>query len=232
MLHKIKKLFLYKFTSFFYRKGRIEYFRRIHFEYHRGMTYVELIVVLSIFSIVSAFSLFNYQAFEDKVDIKNLSNDIALYFSKAQKSSTSGELPLAIPLVDPWKPSYGIFIDLAEDDKTFYYFTDLNQDKYFDAPLPFICPSEECIQEINITKGNYISNIEVFYQNINDPSTVIDNDLAISFTRPSSTATVVSSDLPVPLPSPISHVVITVSSATSELTSLIRVFTSGRIQLN
>ena len=45
---------------------------------NRGMTYVELIVVLSIFAVLSSVAIFNYGSFQDKVDIKNLGSDIAL----------------------------------------------------------------------------------------------------------------------------------------------------------
>ena len=60
--------------------------------YNRGMTYVELIVVLSIFSIMTSVVLFNYGAFQAKVDIKNLASDIALKIVEAQKSALSGKL--------------------------------------------------------------------------------------------------------------------------------------------
>ena len=45
---------------------------------NRGMTYVELIVVLGIFAVMLSISMFNYKRFQGKVDIKNLANDIAL----------------------------------------------------------------------------------------------------------------------------------------------------------
>ncbi|KKQ07855.1 MAG: hypothetical protein US18_C0006G0001, partial [Parcubacteria group bacterium GW2011_GWB1_36_5] len=51
---------------------------------NRGMTYVELIVVLSIFAVMSSIVLFNYGEFQAKVDIKNLASDIALKIVEAQ----------------------------------------------------------------------------------------------------------------------------------------------------
>ncbi|WP_146755300.1 type II secretion system protein, partial [Shigella flexneri] len=61
--------------------------------WERGMTYVELIVVLSIFATISSVVIFNYGAFQDRIDIKNLSSDIGLKIVEAQKSSLSGQLP-------------------------------------------------------------------------------------------------------------------------------------------
>lgn len=205
-----------------------------------GMTYVELIVVLSIFSVISAVSIFNYQTFQDKVDIKNLSNDIALKVVEAQKSSLSGKLPV-LPPASPgiWKPSYGLYFDLTPDstnnppntgDKVFYYFVDLDQSKTFDHG-GYSCPGNECLDKVSITKGNYIQEIRFFYQDgIPAEGEVWSDDLNIVFTRPNSGAVFESSTL---INRPVDRVEIKLSSPGSEpATSLIKVYSSGRIQIN
>ena len=58
---------------------------------NKGMTYVELIVVLSIAGIIASISLFNYKDFQDRVDMKNLASDIASKIVEAQKNSISGK---------------------------------------------------------------------------------------------------------------------------------------------
>src|SRR3989344_4561547 len=88
--------------------------------YNAGMTYVELIVVLSIFSVMTSIALFDYNKFQAKVDIKVLANDIALKIVEAQKSAMSGKIPIQ-NISSTWKPSYGIYFDLA-DGKNFIYF--------------------------------------------------------------------------------------------------------------
>src|ERR1035437_1408114 len=94
-----------------------------------GMSYIELIVVLTIFSVISSVVIFNYGNFQAKVDIKNLASDIALQVVQAQKSSLSGLLPpLAQELlvIPGWKPSYGVYFTTS--DKTdFIYFVDVYQ---------------------------------------------------------------------------------------------------------
>ena len=130
------------------------------------MTYIELIVVLSIFAVMSSIGLLNYKAFQAKVDIKNLANEIALKFVQAQKEATSGKLPVfSYPAVDPWKPSYGLYFDPTDTDTSFIYFVDLDNGGDFDAPFN-ICPninaSIDCIEIITITKGNRIDKIEAF----------------------------------------------------------------------
>ena len=47
------------------------------------MTYIELIVVLSIFAVMSSVVIFNYGLFQARIDIKNLASDIALKFVEA-----------------------------------------------------------------------------------------------------------------------------------------------------
>src|SRR3990167_3431372 len=93
-----------------------------------GMSYIELIVVLSIFSAMTSIVLFNYGDFQAKVDIKNLASDIALKVVEAQKMSLSGQFPPqpqygAIGDPAAWKPSYGVSFDLTTPTQ-FIYFVD------------------------------------------------------------------------------------------------------------
>ena len=200
---------------------------------NKGMTYVELIVVLSIFSIMTSIVLFNYGEFQAKVDIRNLASDIALKIVEAQKSSLSGRFPPAThTLSDPstWKPSYGLFFDVstAIAKTSFIYFTDLD---YTDPPpkqngfFEGTACTDECLEKIDITKGNSITRLDVFYQ---DSSTISLNYLTVSFKRPDSSAIIKSSP---PLNPNISYAQITISSPSSS-TAIIKIYPSGRIQIN
>ncbi|OGI85721.1 hypothetical protein A3A05_03150 [Candidatus Nomurabacteria bacterium RIFCSPLOWO2_01_FULL_41_12] len=199
---------------------------------NKGMSYVELIVVLSIFSVMTSVVLFNYGEFQAKVDIKNLASDVALKIVEAQKSSLSGKFPpaaqqalIASPLT--WKPSYGLFINQASDDKSFFYFTDVDQNNDFNDST--CAGSGECLEKIVITKGNSISSLNVFYQDDITPYNL--NDLTITFTRPNSGAVIKSSQIVPPLPAPISYVQITIASPQA-VSALIKIYPSGRIQVN
>ena len=92
---------------------------------NRGMTYVELIVVLSIAALLSSVSLFNYKLFQDKVEMKTLASDVALKITEAQKASISGKLPV-LGAYPTWRPSYGIYfpqqVSPVTNNKSFYYF--------------------------------------------------------------------------------------------------------------
>lgn len=189
---------------------------------NQGMSYLELIVVLSIFSVMSTVVIFNYGDFQARVDIKNLASDIALRIVQAQKSALSGSLSSKVPTVSPWKPAYGVYFNLI-DNKSFTYFTDLNNDNQYDGSA---CGgSGECVDKITITKNNIISRMDVFYQGGTSASL---NDLTIIFTRPNSSASISSTTT---FTLPVSYVQITVTTPKGSV-SLIKLYPSGRVQIN
>ncbi len=188
------------------------------------MTYVELIVVLSIFSTMTSIVLFNYNKFQEKVDIKVLANDIALKIVEAQKSSISGKWNLNA--LSGWKPSYGIYFDLS-NDKNFIYFADfLTVNQQYDLGSD-VCSSagDECLNKINITKGNYISQIDGYLDSSPFPIT---NPLSITFKRPDSSAVFKSNGS---LLVGFDYMQITIISPSS-VTARIKIYPSGRIQIN
>lgn len=202
-----------------------QFFKKLKsFKLNQGMTYVELIVVLSIFSIMSSLIIFNYGEFQDRVEIKNLANDVALKIVDAQKSAIFGRFPSVAQqatITSTWKPSYGVYFNPVSDSQSFVYFSDLNNDNSYQGPD---CTGE-CVDKISITKGNLISSIDVFYQDL-----TVQNipDVTVSFTRPDSTAVFRSSSA---LNPSISYVQITIVSP-KEVESFIKVYSAGRIQID
>lgn len=199
---------------------------------NRGMTYVELIVVLSIFAVMTSIVMFNYGAFQAKVDIKNLESDIALQIVQAQKSSISGTFPPPAQqtlITSTWRPSYGIYVNRVSDNKSFVYFADLDNDSSY---TNINCVGiGECLNKITLTKGNTLSRLDVFYQD-GTSSLGLSNgldDLTIIFKRPNSGAIINSTGLS---GSVISYVQITVSSQDGKSKGYIKVYPSGRIQVN
>jgi prepilin-type N-terminal cleavage/methylation domain-containing protein len=219
---------------------------------NRGMTYVELIVVLSIFAVMTSVVLFNYGDFQSRVDVKNLTTDIALQIVQAQKSSIAGKLPPASQTGQwdtTWKPSYGVFFNPVPDDHDFVYFTDLGiwdnvnkvntQNSFFDiinGPLSdaWTCAGE-CLSKITITKGNTISRMDYFDSSISclPPATTCHflGGLDITFSRNSSGPTFFNEDSQTKLPNNISYVQLTILSLKG-FPSYIKIYPSGRIQIN
>ena len=207
---------------FYFKNLKLYKLKAKSYKLNRGMTYVELIVVLSIFSIMTSVVLFNYSKFEDKVNIKVLANDIALKIVEAQKSSLSGELLPAgkLPTINPWKPAYGIYFNLS-NNKNFVYFVDLNNNNSFDDS---ICTGE-CLNSITITKGDFVSRIDSY---LASTPTQITNPLAITFKRPDSRAIFKSNGL---LLTGFDYIQITITSPSAK-TAYIKIYPSGRIQKN
>ena len=200
---------------------------------NEGMTYVELIVVLSIISVMSSIVVYNYGGFQAQIDIKILASDIALKVVEAQKASLSGKFPPVAQSTytssDPtWKPSYGVFIDRVADNKSFTFFTDFknpSQNGLYEAST---CPGTgECLEKITITKGNTISSMNVFYSGTPTTPNPI-NNLTVTFMRPNSGAIIKSNP---PLASSIYYVEINILSPKGA-TAKIKLYPSGRVQVN
>ncbi len=63
---------------------------------NKGMTFIELIVVMGIFTAISATVLFNYRDFSDGVELQNLGQEIALQGKRAQTLASQGRSPLTL----------------------------------------------------------------------------------------------------------------------------------------
>lgn len=185
-----------------------------------GMTLVELIVVLSIFAVLSTVAIFNYRDFQAKVDIKNLGSDIALKIVEAQKLSVNGVWNSSTTLAN-WKPSYGAYFDTATP-KQFLYFADLdNNDRYDGLPTCTI----ECLDKITITKDNYISRIDGY---TGSTITLITTPFSVVFRRPDSRAIFRDSNGAL---IGFDYIQITVDSPNGAKV-LIKLYPSGRVQVN
>lgn len=207
---------------------------------NRGMTYVELIVVLSISGLIASISLFNYKDFQDRVDMKNLANDMALKIVEAQKSSIAGKLPITGAPSSTWKPSYGVYFDFengTNPKKNFYLFTDLDDNKGLNIDDMTNCPQGECNSKITLGNNYEINNLNI-YTSDGSPNPVANNitQLNINFTRPNSGAIFSNKD-PVTYNSvfgesvQILYAEITLINTRNSATSLIRVHSSGRVEI-
>ena len=192
------------------------------------MSYVELIVVLSIFAAMSGIAIFNYGGFQDKVDIKNMAADIASKIVEAQRSALAGQWPPVDPTLisSGWKPSYGVhFFEPNIDNKNFIYFVDLdnNNNQYTGDPD---C-SDECLNIIKISKNNKISALERCSNEDPGSCVSISDSLSITFQRPDSGATFVPD-----LPATDNYVKITISNDSESVSSYIKIYPSGRMQVD
>lgn len=193
----------------------------------KGFTYVELIVVLAIFAVMSSIVLFNYGEFQAKVDIKSWVSDIALKIVEAQKSAMSGKQVTGSPT--DWKPAYGVYFDTA-DSKNLIYFADIDGSPGYNfGDVPDI---------VNITKNIFIYKIEKCTGEpcpLNSPEI---NPLSITFKRPDSSAVFTGSGGLLYDPNNLStglfaYIQITIKSPRSTtVMAKIKIYPSGRVQVN
>ena len=126
-----------------------------------AMTFIELIVVISIFGIMATIVLSNFKSFANKITIENVAHDVALRIVEAQRSAASGKLSSLVNVPDGYRPRYGIFVDQVNNKMTLF----------IDAPTggaiagnyhyddTGTCPSTECVSELVFQNGYTISSI-------------------------------------------------------------------------
>ncbi|QQR49932.1 type II secretion system protein [Candidatus Nomurabacteria bacterium] len=91
---------------------------------NRGLTFIELIVVLSIVGAISSTVLFQFGSFSSNVTLQNLAQDIALIIKKAQTNAISGSLSSGF--IAGQAPSYGVNFDTTSGNQNkFNYFRDI-----------------------------------------------------------------------------------------------------------
>ncbi len=210
-------------------------------KFKKGMTFIELVVVMSIFTIISSITLFQYKNFQESVDLKSFANDISLKISEAQINAINGKLISGV--VDPatWKPTYGVKFDTSANKKFAYYVNVNSIDYYCDTPAcvpPFnppyhnTLPSEKVIDVYTLNKGFYISDMRAVGQEVSgycppEPGGQISN-VEFRFIRPNATPIVYIA--PPYTCSTLQYVNIVLSSQNGR-TSKIRVHKTGQIQL-
>jgi type II secretory pathway pseudopilin PulG len=217
-----------------------------------GMTYIELIVVLGIFSLMATVLLFKYSDFGKQVDLQNLSQDIALEVVHAQKISLSGLQPsfgsagynLVPSNTNPWKPAYGVYFNTANppdlssnqaNPSQFITFVDGVQNRDYDeldcnpTGTPDEKGDQECIDVIDLARGDKITNICVADNTECDDLSNLPgnaNDISVVFTRPDSSAFIVDDSDHIVL----NKAVISISDQDGTFARHVIIFASGRIE--
>ena len=225
----------------------------------QGMTFIELIVVMSLFTIFASLTLFQFSTFSGSVSIQTLSQDIALKLVQAQKFGSSGAYP---NLINPatqglfipadWTPTHGVHFYVATGaipgSSDFQYFfdgtqgglLDINRNNKFDASALNDCSgADECLDNIIINGGDHIMGLCV---ETSVASCVVDSmgrfasgttieNLDIMFSRPNLSAKISAyTGTGVPiLPANILSAKISVASANGSHKKIITVYPVGQI---
>ncbi len=165
----------------------------------QGLTVLELVVVMFIFTLVSAIAIFNYSQYKTTVSLGNLSQDIALTIRKAQIYAISVK-GSDINGSGKQFPGYGIHFYLSTtagrvsdgSDHSFVFFSDipftfgmLGDGVYNQllANCDNLMFGNECMNIINITSTDRI--VELCADSVCvAPALSVSPSLDIVFTRP------------------------------------------------
>lgn len=160
-----------------------------------GFTLMELLVVVALLMIILSVSLFNYDKFGKDVELENAVYSVALAIREAQVYGVNKALKDVSEPENSFGGSYGYGAyfnkenenpSLAADKKKFLLFIDdVSNNQVFNGDC-LGGENDECFSQIYLTKGNYISNIEVFD---NDEWT-LKEEVNIFFKRPNPDAVI------------------------------------------
>lgn len=206
--------------------------------YKRGMTLIELMVVIAIFMIITGVSIFNYGNFRSTISLQNLADDIALSVRKAQNYAIGVHSSLS----QDFSKAYGIhFVTTAQtkdtyagSNKSFIIFSDINQNGvYTHTPGDAVCGVanlqskkkgvRECVELLTINTNDVIS--EVCPNGINCNGGTVD----ITFQRPNPDASIWVANSP--SPSFVSSVDIKIKNLQTQVIKIIRVTNVGQISI-
>ena len=155
----------------------------------RGVTLVELLVVVSIFMVISSITIFSYGKFNSSLSTQNLADDIALTVRRAQGYAIGVRSANNIFTV-----GYGIHFTMKANpsnqydgsNRSFVLFADIGsptlyRNSFSCGTLPN--SSEECIEILNITSSDYISGM-TYTKGGTTYSVPSDGIIDITFKRP------------------------------------------------
>lgn len=168
----------------------------------KGVTLIEMLVVVGIFSIVATILLFNYSDFSSNVSIRNLTQDMALSLRKAQTYATSVQrLPNGASTTT--FPSYGMSFSAGAQtnpfipyNKQFIFFADIptgaqaQTGSYQQSQTTCGAPDtgNECVEAFTIATGDKI--VSLCYDNSGSYACTDTGALDVTFRRPSPDAVI------------------------------------------
>ena len=195
-----------------------------------GFTLVEMLVVVAIFTVISAVALFNQTKFSSDMVITNLAFEVALEMRQAQTygigvrgASVSGS---------NFQYGYGVHFGGGQDNKTFLLFADSGTIKYsYDS-------GDTLLDTFHLPGGNTIAEI-CYNQSSALPSgsgpgapdcfkNMTTHSLDISFVRPNPEAhTVLDGDTA----TPVAPVFIVLRSALGDKCKTVQLYSTGQISV-
>lgn len=201
---------------------------------NQGLTLVELIVVISIFLIITSVVLFNYSNFNSSVSLQNLTDDIALSIRKAQSFAIGARGVKESNEVVDFTKSYGVHFSVEEStsmtnplfgsNKSFLMFSTLaSVNKSYDSGSGS-CGSTttECIELFEILSNDKIKSIVATGDDSIIKPSSNNASVDIVFTRPDPRAVFCYKSTPVSSCESLSRVDVVISNNQTDGTEKIK----------
>ncbi len=148
-----------------------------------GFTVIEMIVVISIFSIFGGILMFNYKGFQKNQDFSIFAQEVGLLIKEQQQNAMAG----LFPSIDPntkiypaleWKPSYGVYMKPGVGTEIIKFYDGIVPDHAYTQLSLGGCDlyDDECLSVLTVGNGRSIDSIKVGGVSV--------SSLSIVFTRP------------------------------------------------
>lgn len=173
-------------------------------KYLSGMTLIELMVVIAIFTIITSITIFDYGSFNSGAAINNLGDDVALSIRKAQsyaigthQSDGDFQVGYGVHFTANVPNGVGNYNKLAGSNKSFILYTDFSSGStgytFSSSSSPSnICGQvthkNECMEMLNIGGDSEIKSISIYSGSGTRIQTSEEGALNIIFKRPNPDA--------------------------------------------
>ena len=128
----------------------------MHYKFKQGFTLVEILVVISIVTVLGSVVIFSYGNFNDRLALSSAAQEVALAIRQAQtyginvKETTMGG--------GDFTKAFGVyFTQTSGQNKAYYLFADKNSDKKYSSATGSC--GGECVELDDLRDGVYISSI-------------------------------------------------------------------------
>lgn len=206
--------------------------------YTQGFTFLELIIVIAIFAMISGVVLYNSRDFTKQVELENTAQEIALAIKEAQTKAVSGSINQNITLDSAERVRYGVMFSSIDGDNElpnasnqFVLFQDFDP-----ASIGYwgggVCgATDECLDMYEITENVEIVSVCV---DAKAGAEVCDDDLASSgvsvvFERPFPNALITTAGDGIGAVAGRQDVTITIQSKNGGQTKKIVVWSTGQL---
>ena len=157
----------------------------------RGFSFVELLVALAIFTLLSTFFIINFNTVNSRIALDNEAHEIALWIREAQAYAmgikTQGTANVR---------TYGMYFAQLQPD-TFVLYVDRDGDRRYNSSETAVCGSAaaECIKRVELPARMILTDLKIG-ANTGALSTPASGVLDISFTRPNVDARITDGSPP------------------------------------